>query len=145
MAPANATKAVGTAEQGTTAQHVADVRFVGADRTVLYVFDFLFQAEDGIRDVAVTGVQTCALPISALGAALRAFHGEQVAQGREIGWEEVVAGFVEPVARVRPDPSSVAVYAGLKPVYAACEAHALGRGPDPTPLVEAFRSGLDPD
>src|SRR2546422_3451073 len=24
---------------------------------------FLFQAEDGIRDVAVTGVQTCALPI----------------------------------------------------------------------------------
>src|SRR2546422_5664839 len=27
-----------------------------------YVF-FFFQAEDGIRDVAVTGVQTCALPI----------------------------------------------------------------------------------
>src|SRR6185503_11428197 len=24
---------------------------------------FVFQAEDGIRDVAVTGVQTCALPI----------------------------------------------------------------------------------
>src|SRR2546429_6383523 len=29
------------------------------------VFFFFFQAEDGIRDVAVTGVQTCALPISA--------------------------------------------------------------------------------
>src|SRR5216684_1627439 len=28
------------------------------------VFFFFFQAEDGIRDVAVTGVQTCALPIS---------------------------------------------------------------------------------
>src|SRR5688572_31878843 len=26
---------------------------------------FLFQAEDGIRDLTVTGVQTCALPISA--------------------------------------------------------------------------------
>src|SRR2546429_7222689 len=26
---------------------------------------FFFQAEDGIRDVAVTGVQTCALPIFA--------------------------------------------------------------------------------
>ena len=26
-------------------------------------FGVLFQAEDGIRDVAVTGVQTCALPI----------------------------------------------------------------------------------
>jgi len=29
----------------------------------LFVFFFFFQAEDGIRDVAVTGVQTCALPI----------------------------------------------------------------------------------
>src|SRR2546422_10240597 len=28
------------------------------------IFFFFFQAEDGIRDVAVTGVQTCALPIS---------------------------------------------------------------------------------
>src|SRR5437879_10978383 len=30
---------------------------------VLVVF-FFFQAEDGIRDTSVTGVQTCALPIS---------------------------------------------------------------------------------
>src|SRR2546429_4907848 len=30
-------------------------------------FFFFFQAEDGIRDVAVTGVQTCALPISCPG------------------------------------------------------------------------------
>src|SRR2546422_3352838 len=30
---------------------------------VLSCFFFFFQAEDGIRDVAVTGVQTCALPI----------------------------------------------------------------------------------
>src|SRR5206468_7108232 len=27
---------------------------------------FFFQAEDGIRDLIVTGVQTCALPISAI-------------------------------------------------------------------------------
>src|SRR2546429_2546804 len=31
---------------------------------IFYIFFFFFQAEDGIRDVAVTGVQTCALPIS---------------------------------------------------------------------------------
>src|SRR5256884_7297985 len=31
---------------------------------------FFFQAEDGIRDVAVTGVQTCALPILRHDAAL---------------------------------------------------------------------------
>src|SRR5256884_2566142 len=28
-----------------------------------FCYVFFFQAEDGIRDVAVTGVQTCALPI----------------------------------------------------------------------------------
>ena len=27
------------------------------------LFFFFFQAEDGIRDIGVTGVQTCALPI----------------------------------------------------------------------------------
>src|SRR2546427_8596000 len=31
---------------------------------------FFFQAEDGIRDLTVTGVQTCALPISIEFAAL---------------------------------------------------------------------------
>src|SRR2546429_4438713 len=31
------------------------------------MFCFFFQAEDGIRDVAVTGVQTCALPIFGYG------------------------------------------------------------------------------
>src|SRR5688572_31616567 len=29
----------------------------------LFFFFFFFQAEDGIRDLTVTGVQTCALPI----------------------------------------------------------------------------------
>src|SRR3712207_6859756 len=31
---------------------------------VLCMAFFFFQAEDGIRDIGVTGVQTCALPIS---------------------------------------------------------------------------------
>src|SRR5688572_31517456 len=30
---------------------------------VVFFFFFFFQAEDGIRDLTVTGVQTCALPI----------------------------------------------------------------------------------
>ena len=30
---------------------------------VFVLFVFFFQAEDGIRDIGVTGVQTCALPI----------------------------------------------------------------------------------
>src|SRR2546430_12632594 len=35
---------------------------------ILCIF-FFFQAEDGIRDLTVTGVQTCALPISPVHAA----------------------------------------------------------------------------
>src|SRR5206468_9597344 len=31
---------------------------------LFFFFFFFFQAEDGIRDLIVTGVQTCALPIS---------------------------------------------------------------------------------
>src|SRR5256885_4135439 len=33
------------------------------DKTLVEVAYFFFQAEDGIRDYKVTGVQTCALPI----------------------------------------------------------------------------------
>src|SRR5207248_8229504 len=36
----------------------------GAVRGRLMLMFFFFQAEDGIRDRTVTGVQTCALPIS---------------------------------------------------------------------------------
>src|SRR2546430_4666624 len=46
------------------------------------VIFFFFQAEDGIRDLTVTGVQTCALPISTtfigdtdVTAPIRQFHG----------------------------------------------------------------------
>src|SRR2546429_5150842 len=44
----------------------------GAAQRVCCVF-FFFQAEDGIRDVAVTGVQTCALPISLIICSLTTF------------------------------------------------------------------------
>src|SRR2546429_5362918 len=47
-----------------------------ARRVYCDYYFFFFEEEDGIRDVAVTGVQTCALPILALEAALvkRAEH-----------------------------------------------------------------------
>src|SRR2546430_6742468 len=40
--------------------------------TTCVFFFFFFQAEDGIRDLTVTGVQTCALPIYGLEDALHA-------------------------------------------------------------------------
>src|SRR5439155_3616746 len=42
---------------------------------IVFLF-FFFQAEDGIRDGHVTGVQTCALPISSVSpASARPHHG----------------------------------------------------------------------
>src|SRR5260370_14204100 len=50
----------------------------------LYFIFFFFQAEDGIRDSSVTGVQTCALPIYGLHTAervCRSYWLERPAQG----------------------------------------------------------------
>src|SRR3989441_9714145 len=50
--------------------------------TVIFVaVFFFFQAEDGIRDKLVTGVQTCALPISEALLALQ----QRVARPHELG------------------------------------------------------------
>src|SRR5207244_4952906 len=57
------------------------------------VLVFFFQAEDGIRDDLVTGVQTCALPILCLRRQER--HHRQVAQRPHL------AG--QPHVRWRPD------------------------------------------
>src|SRR5687768_18515030 len=55
------------------------------------MLSFFFQAEDGIRDVAVTGVQTCALPIWTR-APPRAGRGDDHAPpGVELGPELQVA------------------------------------------------------
>src|SRR5437867_12453044 len=55
----------------------------------LYFVFFFFQAEDGIRDRTVTGVQTCALPIFAYAAeeAERLNH-------RHIGTEHLLLGIL---------------------------------------------------
>src|SRR5208282_6661394 len=48
---------------------------------LFFRFFFFFQAEDGIRDATVTGVQTCALPIYRLDVLERARDG--VEEGRK--------------------------------------------------------------
>src|SRR2546430_334584 len=69
---------------------------------------FFFQAEDGIRDLTVTGVQTCALPISlpASAGARNLLHrldrnGESDRQGRGTQEVQYGAGRQEPVRGVR--------------------------------------------
>src|SRR3989449_2807081 len=46
----------------TVVSLIVDIKVIDPALRCMFFF-FFFQAEDGIRDVAVTGVQTCALPI----------------------------------------------------------------------------------
>src|SRR2546427_6777814 len=84
---------------------------------------FFFQAEDGIRDLTVTGVQTCALPISYdIRGIVPSTLNEEVALGvgRAFGMAALAAG--ETVVAVGRDgrlsgPSlSAALIAGLTEV-----------------------------
>src|SRR3712207_7868642 len=45
--------------------------------SIVFILFFFFQAEDGIRDIGVTGVQTCALPISGVDGGDRMHPGGQ--------------------------------------------------------------------
>src|SRR5699024_11793909 len=49
------------------------------DRSIIVIHPFFFfQAEDGIRDRNVTGVQTCALPIFAIIGTKESINGERI-------------------------------------------------------------------
>src|SRR4051794_41835310 len=70
---------------------------------------FFFQAEDGIRDGRVTGVQTCALPIFAL----RRLQGERLRAGQRRGGDRRLPADEEQIGRAscreRVEISGVAV------------------------------------
>src|SRR5256885_2842126 len=66
--------------------HVYAVRASALQRSVF----FFFQAEDGIRDYKVTGVQTCALPISSF-AATSSPAGKPPAKTHRNGFERGLA------------------------------------------------------
>src|SRR2546427_9344069 len=68
----------------------------------IYVIFFFFQAEDGIRDLTVTGVQTCALPISAqvAGICRKAADGQVVSPANLNSPEQtVISGHAAAVKR----------------------------------------------
>src|SRR5690606_39535937 len=80
-------------------------------------FCFFFQAEDGIRDFHVTGVQTCALPISG-----NAIGGLSVGEPAEVMYE-----MIEVVNEILPAD---------KPRYL------MGVG-TPANILEAISRGVD--
>src|SRR5229473_6181992 len=70
------------------------------------IFFFFFQAVDGIRDKLVTGVQTCALPISGATGTVRAcldasvkYARERKTFGQEIGRYQLVQQMIARMSR----------------------------------------------
>src|SRR5437762_4993057 len=61
-----------------------------ADDMLSALLFFFFQAEDGIRDTSVTGVQTCALPISAPQPLPKELRSPPVSQAVEPVWDSVL-------------------------------------------------------
>src|SRR5688500_20304478 len=82
---------------------------------------FFLQAEDGIRDYKVTGVQTCALPISAgdgLGLASGALSGVDSKSERE------------PVSEGKPRVNAISMNATAAPIVIFANRLAVPRGPN---------------
>src|SRR5215813_15057527 len=84
------------------------------------VFFFFFQAEDGIRDADVTGVQTCALPIlrrPGIEARAEAEHVRAVRSG-SVEDRASIADWRAPLRA--PDRLLPAAADGAKPLPAHC-------------------------
>src|SRR3712207_4299949 len=99
-----------------------------------HFFFFFFQAEDGIRDIGVTGVQTCALPIftrsSTAGIPPRSFKAPRMVRYPSFDGLEIPAVYYEPedpgapvVVNVHGGPESQS-----RPTFAPVTQYLLGRG-----------------
>src|SRR2546422_739807 len=112
---------------------------------------FFFQAEDGIRDVAVTGVQTCALPICALLLGhLRLWEhgrvpGRRGARARRgLGGDDRLPRARATLATPRPGDADLPALARRRSVHGGVLGEALrllGRGLGGTLLARAGRGG----
>ncbi len=129
-APANV-RAVVEAQMMALANHSA---WMGVDVDVVHATGGAAVNRAILQVMAdVMDAEVCEFRVSnsaALGAALRAVEADWVASGRRAGWDEVVAGFTEPVAvAARPVPAHVEVYKALRVRYAAFERAELAASP----------------
>src|SRR5256886_3045570 len=95
------------------------MRQTGARRIACVHCCFFFQAEDGIRDLTVTGVQTCALPIWPGTEGLLALAMAHVIVAEQLHDKEFIAqetsGFAEwSAALAKYDPAAIASQIDLK-------------------------------
>jgi xylulokinase len=91
-----------------------------ANRAILRVMADVFDAD----------VYQCQSSNAAcLGAALRAWHADEVARGATPSWADIVGGLAEPItaSRIQPDADAVRTYAALRAEYARFEGDVLSR------------------
>ena len=116
-------RAVIEAQQMALALHS---RWMGVDIDTIHATGGAATNVEILQVVAdVFGAEVCQLEVAnaaCLGAALRAYHADRLAEGHAVSWPEVVHGFVEPRRRLRPDPGRHAMYVELMQKYAAFEA-----------------------
>src|SRR5436309_11094197 len=103
---------------------------------------FFFQAEDGIRDFHVTGVQTCALPIS---EKERILPVDTVADGEPVAWGlERLRGRLAPMLTEAGGERLVAALDGDTVARAVNEVEQLVRSEERR-VGKGCRSGWWPD
>src|SRR6266850_5342208 len=124
---------------------------------------FFYQAEDGIRDYKVTGVQTCALPISRRGKAPPGGGPRRAGEsGRPAGWPRAgesprgrpSAGSIEdsacgalPGGNEGPPPRAAGLGRGTRDGGVGGRAEAVGGVPRPRrgdPLLAGSAAGALP-
>src|SRR5215217_8099387 len=112
----------------------------------LFLFFFFFQAEDGIRDIGVTGVQTCALPIcDGYAVTLLQLNATEVVRGGTVTEGQVVGRVGEsadPVTaaphvhlgiRISAEADGYLDPVGLLPARAAAPSPQTTAAPEPVP------------
>ena len=107
-----------TTWMATSSREIRAMGGASGNRDVLQVMADVFGAEV---------IRSRAGNAAALGAALRAWHGDRAAVNDPIGWDDVVEGFTDPdpAWRIAPRPEAVSVYADLRRRYAEAEHAAL--------------------
>ena len=93
------------------APKVSTIRVTGgaaANAAILQVIADVFDAEL---------VRIAPRNAASLGAALRAFHADRLADGAPVAWRDVVSGFTDPDLRIAPNPAAAAVYRERVPEY----------------------------
>src|SRR3712207_5913189 len=100
-----------------------------------FFFLFFFQAEDGIRDIGVTGVQTCALPIYLVAAELASYGEPVTLVGHSMGGKVAMT-----LALRRPELLRALVVVDIAPVDYPLQG---GRTDDPDEEASPFAAFIE--